>query len=245
MPIDLDVTGGIATVRLNAPERRNALTPLMAAEFVDALDRITADSSVAVVVLTAAGKGFCAGADLGTLGDANQNPLSDDSYAAIGSIYEAFSRFGSMPMPTIAAIKGAAVGAGLNLALAADLRIVAEDARLLSGFMRIGAHPGGGHLHLLARMVGRDTIAAMAIFGEEVSGVEAVRLGLAWRALPADEVESEAARLAGRIAHRPELARSIARTLRLEVPGSVTWDAAIQMERGPQLRSFHLRSIEE
>jgi enoyl-CoA hydratase/carnithine racemase len=245
MPIDLDVAGGIATVTLNAPERRNALTPELAAEFVGVLGQVAAEPSIAVVILTGAGAGFCGGADLGTLGDAGDDPLSDESYMAIGSIYAAFSRFGSLPMPTIAAVHGAAVGAGLNLALAADVRIVAEDARLFSGFVKIGAHPGGGHLHLLSRMVGRDAVAAMAIFGEEVSGLDAVRLGLAWRAFPAADLAAEALRLAGRIADRPELARSVVQTLRLEVPGPVSWDAAIQLERGPQLRSFRVRSRQQ
>jgi enoyl-CoA hydratase/isomerase-like protein len=127
----------------------------------------------------------------------------------------------------IAAVNGAAVGAGLNLGLAADLRIVADDARLLSGFLKIGAHPGGGHLHLPDRVASRDTIAAIAIFGEEVSGSEAVRLGLAWKALPADQVEAEAISMAARVAQQPELARAVTRTFRLEVPGSESWDAAM------------------
>jgi enoyl-CoA hydratase len=242
VPIDVEIAGGIGSVTLNEPKRRNALTPEMAGEFVAILDRLAADESVAAVVLAGAGRGFCAGADLSTLGEAGQDPLSDENYGAISSIYAAFSRFGSLPMPTIAAVTGAAVGAGLNLALAADVRIVAQDARLISGFLRIGVHPGGGHLHLLSRVASRDTIAAMAIFGEEVSGDDAVRLGLAWRAVPADQVLGDAHRLAARIADRAELARATARTLRLEVPGSVTWEAAIQLERGPQLRSLRQRT---
>ena len=242
MPIELDVADGIAVVTLNAPERRNALTPELSEELVAVLDQVDADRGVGVLVLRAEGKGFCSGADLSTLAAAGTNPLADEHYAGVGSIYAAFSRFGAMTVPTIAAVRGAAVGAGLNLALAADLRIVAEDARLISGFVRINVHPGGGHLHLLDRMVSRDTIAAMAVFGEEVSGADAVRLGLAWRALPAAEVEAEAMQLAARVADRPELARAVIRTLRLEVPGSVSWDAAVQLERGPQLRSFFARS---
>jgi enoyl-CoA hydratase len=224
------------------PERRNALTPELADEMVRLLERIDADDDVGALVLTGAGKGFCAGADLGTLGAAGESPLADENYRGIAAIYAAFSRFGTMSVPTIAAVNGAAVGAGLNLALAADLRIVAKNARLISGFVTIGAHPGGGHFHLLDRMVSRDSIAAMAIFGEEISGVEAVRLGLAWRAVPASEVVAESTRLAARVAGNPELARAVTATLRIEVPGSVSWDAAIQMERGPQLRSLHKRT---
>lgn len=242
MRVRLSVDDGVGILTLDNPDRRNALNPDMADELVATLDKVDADPTVGALVLTAVGTSFCAGADLSTLSAAGDSPLSDENYAGISSIYAAFSRFGSMSMPTIAAVRGAAVGAGLNLALAADLRIVADDARLLSGFVRIGAHPGGGHMHLLARMVGRDAVAAMAIFGEEVNGLDAVRLGLAWRSLPEAQVEAEALRLAKRAAAHPELARMVTRTLRLEVPGSMSWDAAIQLERGPQLRSFQLRA---
>jgi enoyl-CoA hydratase len=242
MEIESVLDAGVALVTLNAPERRNALTPGMAQELIEVLDRFDADPSVAALVLTGAGKGFCSGADLSTLGAAGDDPLSDEHYLGIGGIYAAFQRFGTMGVPTIAAVNGAAVGAGLNLALAADLRIVADDARLMSGFLRIGAHPGGGHLHLLDRLVGRDTTAALAVFGEELNGPEAVRLGLAWRSLPQDQIVAEALRLAARVTARPELTRSVTRTLRLESPSAMSWEAAIAIERAPQLRSFRQRS---
>src|SRR5260370_41114670 len=91
-----------------------------------------------------------------------------------------------MEVPAVAAVRGAAVGAGINLMLATDLRIVAEDARLISGFLRIGVHPGGGHFGLLAARAGAETAAAAGIFGGEVSGLRAVQLGLAWPAPPSD-----------------------------------------------------------
>lgn len=242
MQVDHSVSAGVALVTLVNPERRNALTPAMATELIQVLDVLDADTCVGAVVITGAGKGFCAGADLTTLTAAGASPLSDEHYHGVGTIYQAFRRFGTMAVPTIAAVNGAAVGAGLNLAMAADLRIVAQNARLISGFTRIGLHPGGGHMHLLDRLVSRDTLAAMAIFGEEVSGADAVRLGLAWLAVPAEEVVTEATRLAGSIAAQPELARAIVQTLRAELPGAMSWEAAIQLERGPQMRTFYQRS---
>jgi enoyl-CoA hydratase len=240
--IEHQIIDGVASVTLNNPERRNALTPEMGDELVAVLNAIDSDPTVGALVLSGAGKGFCSGADLRTLEAAGASPLSDEHYGALTAIYAAFTRFGSMSVPTIAAVTGAAVGAGLNLALAADLRIVAEDARLMSGFARISVHPGGGHFHLLARLAGRDTVAAMALFSEEVSGLDAVRLGLAWRALPADEVVPEAQRLAATIADQPGLARALTQSLRLETPGQVSWDAAVAIERAPQLRTFHLKN---
>jgi len=240
--VEHQIVGGVARITLNNPERRNALTPQLADELVAILEVVDTDPSVGAVVLHGAGRGFCSGADVRTLDAAGSSPLSDEHYGALTAIYAAFTRFGTMSVPTIAAVTGAAVGAGLNLALAADLRIVAEDARLMSGFARIGIHPGGGHLHLLARLVGRDTVAAMALFSEEVSGLDAVRLGLAWRTLPADEVLAEAERLAATIADQPGLARALTQSLRLETPGQVSWEAAVQIERAPQLRSFHVKA---
>jgi enoyl-CoA hydratase len=145
-------------------------------------------------------------------------------------------------MPTIAAVRGAAVGAGINLMLAADLRIVAEDARLISGFLRIGLHPGGGHFGLLAGRAGAEAAAAAGIFGEEISGLRAVQLGLAWEALPSERVEERAAELALRAAHDPQLARKATASLRTELgPPRLPWAAALEVERGAQLWSLRRR----
>lgn len=114
-----------------------------------------------------------------------------------------------MEPPTIAAIRGGAVGAGLNLALATDLRVVAEDARLSSGFMPIGIHPGRGHSALLARATGREVANAIQLFGQAITGVRAVELGLAWTATPADAVVPTALDLAEGAGRRPRARSSI------------------------------------
>ena len=98
----------------------------------------------------------------------------------MGTIYDSFYRLGQVRVPTVAAVRGSAVGAGMNMLLAADLRIVAQDARLLCGFLKRGMHPGGGHFVILSRLIGREAAAAMALFGEEINGDKAVELGLAW-----------------------------------------------------------------
>jgi enoyl-CoA hydratase len=94
---------------------------------------------------------------------------------------------GQVRVPTIAAVRGSAVGAGMNMLLAADLRIVATDVRLICGFLKRGLHPGGGHFVILSRLIGREAAAAMALFGEEINGPRAVELGLAWQAVERDE----------------------------------------------------------
>ena len=151
---------------------------------VAACDRIDADPSIGVAVVTGAHGTFCSGAVRGFLAGLADEP-AHVGYDRLGAVYRAFDRFGRLTVPTIARIEGAAVGAGLNLALAADLRLAAEDARLISGFAPVGIHPGGGHLHLLARAAGRQTAAALGMFARPLSGAEAKAVGLVWDAVPA------------------------------------------------------------
>jgi enoyl-CoA hydratase len=235
-----EVADGVARITLDAPQRRNALTPGLAAELVAALDRANADDNVGAI-LVCGGASFCAGADRGLLAETNADPASDANYRTISGIYDAFTRLGTARSPSVAAVRGAAVGAGLNLALAADLRIVARDARLISGFARIGVHPGGGHFGLLTRAAGRQAAAAMGLFGCEVSGDRAVALGLAWRAVDDEDVESVAFDLARRAAADPPLAREMVASLRRQ-DGGPSWDTGVAIERAPQLWSFRRRA---
>ncbi|WP_353353625.1 enoyl-CoA hydratase-related protein [Intrasporangium sp. DVR] len=232
------VAHAVATITLSAPERRNALSVEMSRELIDAARAAEADATVGAVVVTG-GQHFCAGAVRAVLADTGLDPVEDEAYRNLETVYRAFTTIGDLGVPTIAAVRGAAVGAGLNLALATDLRIVSRTARLLPGFAQIGIHPGGGHFTLLNRVAGREAAAAMGLFGEEVSGERAVQLGLAWSAHDDAEVETEAHALAGRVARDPELARRLVRTFRREtVPGGVPWDVAVELERSPQMWSL-------
>ena len=168
--IDLEISEGVAFITLNAPATRNALNNELADQFVAACDEADRDPSVGAAVIKGAGGTFCSGAERGSLDEVGRDPAEERRYAALDGIYRAFTRVGQLEVPTIAAVRGAAVGAGINLMLATDLRIVAEDARLISGFLRIGLHPGGGHFGLLAGRAGAEAAAAAGIFGEEISG---------------------------------------------------------------------------
>jgi enoyl-CoA hydratase len=124
----------------------------------------------------------------------------------------------------------------MNLLLAADVRIVADNARLLSGFFRIGTHPGGGHMMLMAESSTLDAACAMAVFGEEIDGRRAQQLGLAWASLPEDQVEDKAMAMARYAARDPELARTIVRTLRMTAgQKEARWGGALQAERAAQI----------
>ena len=235
----LEVTDGVALVTLNAPQRRNALTPAMAGELIAVFDEVDARDDVGALVVRGVGKSFCAGGDVQTLTEAGKDPAAPDSYAGMGAIYDSFFRLGQVKAPTIAAVRGSAVGAGMNMLLAADLRIVARDARLLAGFFKRGMHPGGGHMVLLSRLVGREAAAAMVLFGEELDGEAAVRRGLAWETVDDAAVEDRALELAARVAADPALARLTVANFRKETgPPGVSWEIATQFERPAQMWSM-------
>ncbi len=235
--------GGVAVITVSSPEVRNGLTPEMGEQLVAACDEIDGDPTVGAVVVRGAGGTFCSGADTrqwGGMGD----PASEEAYDAISAVYDAFVRVGTLTVPAVAAVRGAAVGAGLNLMLATDLQVVADDARLIAGFVRIGIHPGGGFFTLAGRLGGRRAAAALGLFGEEVSGRQAVELGLAWEAVPDHQVEDRALELAARAAGDPLLVRRAVESFRTELgPPPVSWPAALAMERGVQMWSQRRRQV--
>ncbi len=243
--VRIERRGGVALLVLDAPVRRNALTPAMALEVVAACDALDADPSVGAVVVSG-GSFFCAGADRAVLAEAGADPAAPAAYAGLGAVYRAFRRVGELEAPTIAAVRGGAVGAGMNLLLATDLRVVARDARLVSGFLPLGLHPGGGHGHLLARAAGREAAAALALFGARIDGTRAVQLGLAWAAVADADVEPAALQLAEVPGADPELARATARSVRAEQgPPALPWSAAVELERAAQMWSLRRRDLDE
>jgi enoyl-CoA hydratase len=235
---------GVAMLRLNASGRRNALTVEMAEELVDACDDLDADHGVGAVVVCGEGGFFCAGGDRGTLEAAGEDPAHPGAYGGLSAVYRSFARVGVLQAPTIAAVRGGAVGAGLNLMLATDLRVVARDAKLISGFLPIGLHPGGGHGALLGRTGVREAAAAMALFGERIDGERAAELGLAWIAVDDGDVEQTALALAARAGADPELARRTAASLRTVLgPPAIPWHAALELERASQMWSMRRKAL--
>ena len=224
-----DVTDGVGILTLDAPERRNAFDLAMCDEVGAALDRLEADPAVGALVVTGAGTAFCAGADLSHLGATQREGLL--------AIYEGFLRVARSPLPTIAAVNGPAVGAGMNLALACDVRMAAESARFDPRFLQLGIHPGGGHTWMLRRIVGPQVAAAMVLFGEVLDGAAAERCGLAWRCVPDGEVLERSVALAARAAAAPrELVRRIKTTIG-DMADVADHDAAIARELDDQVWS--------
>lgn len=238
----LDVAAGVAVVTVRAPRTRNALTTDLASSLVEVCDEIDNDVAIGACVVRGDDGTFTSGAYRPTLEEIGEDPAGDKQYRTLGGIYDAFVRVGKLKVPVVAAVRGSVLGAGLNLMLAADLRVVADDAYIQAGFLRIGALPGGGHFVLSSRAFGREGAAALALFGEGLTGKEAAARGLAWRSLPDGEVEPHAVELAERAAADPELAREAVRGFREEIgPPSLSWEAAMMYERAPQMWSLRRR----
>lgn len=240
--VTLERHDGVAVLTVDNPDRRNALDPAVAGDLVAACEEIDADADLGAAVVRGAGGTFCSGADRDVL-DSGAPQAGDATYKDMGSIYRSFHRVGELAVPTVAAVRGSVVGAGLNLMLATDLRIVADDARVLAGFLRIRVHPGGGFFTLAGRSAGRETAAALGLFGEELVGPAVVAAGLAWESRPDDQVEDRAMALAGQAAVDPELTRMAVRSFRAELgPPAIPWDVAIDFERPSQMWSLDRRA---
>lgn len=223
------VTDGVATLTLNNPEERNTLTAPMVEEITAAMDRIEGDPAIGALVVTGAAPAFCAGANLGNLATASGQSL--------GTIYEGFLRIARSPLPTIAAVNGAAVGAGMNLALGCDIRIAAKRAKFDTRFLQIGIHPGGGHTWMLRRIAGPQAAFATVMFGEILDGTEAERIGLVWRCVEDDQLMAEAQKIAARAAGIP---RPLLETVKQTIKDMADIDNhpdAVKRELEPQLWS--------
>lgn len=165
----------VALITVNDPGRRNAVTAEMSARLRSAVEQAEADAGVRAVVVTGAGKAFCAGADLAALAAA----CGGAAEKGLQQLYDGFMAVGSCRLPTIAAVNGAAIGAGLNLALAADVRIAGPSALFDARFQKLGLHPGGGATWMLQRAVGPQVARAVLLFGMRLDADSAVRHGLA------------------------------------------------------------------
>ena len=222
----------VALVTVNDPERRNAVTAAMSEQLRAAVARAQTDPGVHAVVITGAGKAFCAGADLSALGAATEEGLL--------ALYDGFMAVAQCTLPTIAAVNGPAVGAGLNLALAADVRIAGPAAVFDARFQQLGLHPGGGATWMLHRAVGPQVARAALLFGMRFDADAAVSHGLALHTAE-DPVAAALALAAGPTSAPREVVLATKATMRMTAsPGAVEGeqhDFAKRSELGPQATS--------
>jgi enoyl-CoA hydratase/carnithine racemase len=220
-------TDGVAVLEIISPPN-NFLSIELLAEVADCMDFVDTDERCRAVVLCSEGKNFCAGASLGSGAKPGQSHNGRHVYD------EALRLFASLT-PIIVAVQGAAVGGGLGLALLADIRIAANDARLFANFAALGFNPGFGISVTLPRVVGPHMATRILLEARRISGVEAAQIGLVDQAVPAEELRDVARAFAARIAANAPLAiQSIREIMRLEMVSQIS--EAIQYERTEQIR---------
>jgi 2-(1,2-epoxy-1,2-dihydrophenyl)acetyl-CoA isomerase len=198
--------GRVATIILNRPERMNALNKDLVLALNDALTRVEADQEIAVVVLAGAGRAFCAGGDLAVIGKGRQGNDVTELQPILRSGMQAVLKIRTMRQPVIAAVHGAAAGAGMNLALAADIRVASDDATFGQNFAKVGLFPDYGGTFFLPQLVGPAKAAELFYSGEMIDAAEALRIGVVNRVVPLAQLESEARALAQKIANGPAIA---------------------------------------
>jgi 2-(1,2-epoxy-1,2-dihydrophenyl)acetyl-CoA isomerase len=245
-----DKEGGIATITLNRPDKLNAYTPLMGDEVVDAFRSVQRDEAVHAIILTGAGRAFCAGADLEVL---KAHAAGEDTSRGKGPklgeedfIHTFPLEIRDSPKPVIAAINGHAVGVGMTMVMPCDIRVVAEDAKLGFAFARLGILPGLGTTHLLPNLVGMAKAQELVLTADNILGAEGEKIGLVNKAVPRDQVVAEARALAEKIAAiEPVVLAYAKQALHYGADHSMAEAMKNENAQGPQLKAARERAKAE
>lgn len=202
-----DVQDGVATLTLNRPERLNALGDTLRDDMYDAVTKSAADDAVRVLVITGAGRGFCSGGDVKSMSERDQGTLASpftEKYAPVRDRIVLALR--DCPKPIIAAVNGAAAGAGMSLALACDMRIASTAAKFAQSFVKRGLHPDWGSTYFLPRVVGMAKACELIFTGDTIDAAEALKLGIVNAVTSPEELMNETYKLAKKIAAGPPIA---------------------------------------
>jgi 2-(1,2-epoxy-1,2-dihydrophenyl)acetyl-CoA isomerase len=236
--------GAIVTLTLNRPDRLNALNNDLSSALNEALTRIAADLSINVVILTGAGRAFCAGGDLGDIGKGRERGDADQLAPLLRSGMQAVLKLRTIPQPVIAAVNGPAAGAGMNLALACDIRIALDGAVFGQNFAKVGLFPDYGGTYFLPELVGPSVAAEMFYTGEMIDTPTAHRLGIVNHVVPADQFEAEVQSLAKKISDGPQVAiRAVKQTVFGRQKDKLT--EALELEVEHQIKCFHSEDCRE
>ena len=232
--VKLEIEGGVAWIRLSRPEKLNAIGSLMRQQLADAIKQAERDDAVRVLVLTGSGRAFSAGGDIGEMDQGMDARTPDELGRILRDEYGAmFIRLRTMPKPVIAALNGPALGIGASFALACDIRIGTPEAYLTEAFINIGLVMEGGASYLLPRLAGPGVALEMFFTGQPLSAVDAHRLGLINRIVPADRLEQEVRDLANHIASQPRQAlagakKAVNRALQSSYEEAVEFESYLQ-----------------
>jgi 2-(1,2-epoxy-1,2-dihydrophenyl)acetyl-CoA isomerase len=236
--IVFEASEGIARLTLNRPERLNSFNTAMHSEVRDALAALEGDAAVRVLVITGAGRGFCAGQDLGERVVAPGGAPPDLGPSIERGYKPLILALRRLPLPVIAAVNGVAAGAGANIALACDLVIAARSASFVQAFSKIGLVPDSGGTWILPRLVGQARAMGLALLGEKLPAEQAAHWGLIWRCVEDAELAAEVDTLARQLATAPT--RGLVRTKQAMLEGwSRTLEQQLDVERDYQRELGH------
>src|ERR1044072_2761364 len=228
---------GIVTITLNRPEKLNALAGYMRRDLAEALEEAGSDPGVRVVVLTGAGRAFCAGGDVAFMAELVDRGDSEEFARLLGAARRVILAIRQMTKPVLASIEGACAGAGFNLALACDLRIASESATFAQSFVKLGFHPDWGGTYFLPRMVPSNIAAELFFLGDAIDAQKALQLGLINRVVPAGQLEAETRKLAERLRHATAVSFAAAKHAGYAGEHD-SLEQMLQYEVEAQLRSF-------
>ncbi|MEX0730224.1 MAG: 2-(1,2-epoxy-1,2-dihydrophenyl)acetyl-CoA isomerase PaaG [Aquisalimonadaceae bacterium] len=242
--IRFEVDEGVAVITLNRPERLNAFTAEMHAELRQALQEARADGSVRCVLITGAGRGFCAGQDLGQR-KPDPDGAAPDLGASLDENYNPLIRMlRGLPMPVVAAVNGVAAGSGANLALACDIVLAARSASFVQAFCRIGLIPDAGGSWALPRLVGQARAMALAMLGDKLPAHQAAEWGLIWRCVDDDALLPEARSLARHLALQPTTGLALTKQA-INASWGNSLDQQLDLERDLQRQAGHSEDYRE
>jgi 2-(1,2-epoxy-1,2-dihydrophenyl)acetyl-CoA isomerase len=232
-PVSTSLEAGVQTITLNRPDKLNAFNPEMHKALRAALEQARDDAAVRAVLLTGAGRGFCAGQDLAERNVApGAAPI--DLSVSIGTHYNPLvRRLRELPKPVVCAVNGVAAGAGANIALACDLVLAARSAKFVQSFSRIGLIPDSGGTYFLPRLVGTARAMGLALLAEPLAAEDAERWGLIWKVFDDDKLMPEALAVARRLAAGPSKGFGLLKRAMYASPGN-SLDAQLDLERDLQ-----------
>ena len=228
---------GIATITLNRPDKLNAFVGHMRRDLAEALEHAGSDRGIKVVILTGAGRAFCAGGDIAFMAELMERRDSDEFSRILGAGRRVITAIRSMTKPVIASINGPAAGAGFNLALACDLRIASNNATFTQSFSKVGLHPDWGGTYFLPRLVTSNKACEMFFLGDSIDAAEALRLNIVNRVVAPEELEAATLEFAERLrAAPPIVVAAVKQAVYMSAESDL--DEMLRYEVEAQLRCF-------
>ncbi|HKZ78208.1 MAG TPA: enoyl-CoA hydratase [Pyrinomonadaceae bacterium] len=242
--IDIDEQSGIVTITLNRPEKLNAFSGHMRRDLAEALEEAGSDRSVRVVVITGAGRAFCAGGDVAFMAELIERQDAEEFARLLGAAQRVITSIREMTKPVIAAINGPASGAGCNLALACDLRIASTNATFSQSFVKVGLHPDWGGTYFLPRLVTPNKACELFFLGEVIDAEEAWRLGIVNRVVKPEELNAVTQEFADRLRNAAAISIAAAKQA-VYLSDAANLEEMLRYETETQMRCFASQDARE